>query len=129
MMLTVEGLETYYGPSQALFGVTFEVAAGEVVTLMGRNGMGKTTTIHSIMGLIPSAAGRVAFEGQHVSRDPVEEPAVVADDDGATREFQERFFQRPQRVDVQIVGRFVEQEHVGAALQDLGQMHAVALAA
>jgi branched-chain amino acid transport system ATP-binding protein len=66
MMLTVEGLETYYGPSQALFGVTFEVAAGQVATLMGRNGMGKTTTIHSIMGLIPSAAGSVAFEGKAI---------------------------------------------------------------
>jgi branched-chain amino acid transport system ATP-binding protein len=65
-MLTVEGLETYYGQSQALFGVTFEVAAGQVATLMGRNGMGKTTTIHSIMGLIPSAAGRVAFEGKPI---------------------------------------------------------------
>jgi branched-chain amino acid transport system ATP-binding protein len=65
-MLAVEALETFYGPSQALFGVSFEVAAGEVATLMGRNGMGKTTTIHSIMGLIPSAAGRVAFEGKPI---------------------------------------------------------------
>ena len=66
MMLAVEGLETYYGPSQALFGVDFEIEAGEVATLMGRNGMGKTTTIHSIMGLIP--LGRRSASRSRVGR-------------------------------------------------------------
>jgi hypothetical protein len=61
--------------------------------------------------------------------DPVQEPAVVADDQRAAGEAQERFLQRPERVHVQIVGRLVEQQHVGAGLQHLGQMHPVALAA
>ncbi len=69
-MLEVAGIETFYGASQALFGVDLEVGAGEVVTLMGRNGMGKTTTLHSIMGLTPIGAGRILVEGQAVDRWP-----------------------------------------------------------
>ena len=65
-MLTVEGLQTSYGQSQALFGVDLEVRRGEVVTLLGRNGMGKTTTIRSIMGMTPPHGGRVTFEGQEL---------------------------------------------------------------
>ena len=60
-LLTVEGMETFYGRSQALFGMSLEVAEGEVVTLIGRNGMGKTTTVNSIMGLIPITGGEVNF--------------------------------------------------------------------
>ena len=56
----------------------------------------------------------VPFEGQDVRGDAVEEPAIVADDDHAAGEVQDRFFQGPQRVDVEIVGRFVEQQHVGS---------------
>jgi len=62
-MLEVKGLETAYGTSQVLFGIDFAVGAGEVVTLMGRNGMGKTTTIRSICGLIRAKAGSVTFDG------------------------------------------------------------------
>jgi branched-chain amino acid transport system ATP-binding protein len=69
-MLDVEGLETAYGQSQVLFGVGFHVDAGQVVTLLGRNGMGKTTTIRSIMGIVPARAGRVSFEGQAMHRRP-----------------------------------------------------------
>jgi len=65
-MLEVKGLETCYGPSQVLFGMEFKVGQGEVVTLMGRNGMGKTTTIKSIMGMIPSRAGEISFEGRPI---------------------------------------------------------------
>ncbi|MDE0057414.1 MAG: ABC transporter ATP-binding protein [Defluviicoccus sp.] len=65
-MLEVRDLETSYGASQVLFGMTFSVDAGEVVSLMGRNGMGKTTTIRSIMGLVPTRAGSIAFEGEEV---------------------------------------------------------------
>ncbi|MGQ4809324.1 High-affinity branched-chain amino acid transport ATP-binding protein LivF [Candidatus Entotheonellaceae bacterium PAL068K] len=65
-MLEVKGLETAYGASQVLFGMAFEIRAGEVVTLMGRNGMGKTTTIRSIMGLTPARAGSIRFEGREL---------------------------------------------------------------
>ena len=65
-MLTVEGLKTSYGQSQVLFGVDLEVRRGEVVTLLGRNGMGKTTTIRSIMGMTPPQGGRIIFEGREL---------------------------------------------------------------
>jgi len=65
-VLTVEGLETAYGVSQVLFGVSFRVGAGEVVTLLGRNGMGKTTTVRSIMGIVPPRAGAVHFDGRAI---------------------------------------------------------------
>jgi branched-chain amino acid transport system ATP-binding protein len=62
-VLTVENLDAGYGEAQILFGVDLSVGAGEVVTLLGRNGMGKTTTIRSIMGLLRPKAGRVSFGG------------------------------------------------------------------
>ena len=65
-MLRVEGLETSYGSSQALFGVDLEIGAGQVATLMGRNGMGKTTTINSIMGVVKPGKGKISFEGQDI---------------------------------------------------------------
>ena len=68
MLLEVGALETFYGPSQALFGVDLAVGEGEVVALMGRNGMGKTTTIRSICGLTPARAGRIAFAGAEIAR-------------------------------------------------------------
>jgi len=61
MMLQVEGLETAYGRSQVLFGLSFEVRPGAVTTLLGRNGMGKTTTVRSIMGMVRSRAGTIRF--------------------------------------------------------------------
>jgi len=61
MMLEVEGLETAYGRSQVLFGVSLAVRAGEVTTLLGRNGMGKTTTVRSIMGMLRAGAGTIRF--------------------------------------------------------------------
>ncbi len=65
-MLEVSGLETAYGDSQVLFGMEFKVDAGEMVTLMGRNGMGKTTTVRSIMGLAPARRGSIRFEGVEI---------------------------------------------------------------
>ncbi len=62
-LLQVEAIETSYGSSQVLFGVSMTVAAGEVVTLIGRNGMGKTTTIKTIMGMLSPKAGRVVVDG------------------------------------------------------------------
>jgi branched-chain amino acid transport system ATP-binding protein len=69
-MLTVSGLEAAYGDSQVLFDVSLEVGAGEVVTLLGRNGMGKTTTVGSIMGLVRPRGGKVVFEGDDVTGAP-----------------------------------------------------------
>ncbi len=70
-MLEVSGLQTAYGASQVLFDVSLTVGAGEVVALLGRNGMGKTTTIRSIMGLTPPLAGSIRFEGRElVGRKP-----------------------------------------------------------
>jgi len=63
-LLHVHGLETAYGQSQVLFGVSFEIGAGEVATLLGRNGMGKTTTVRSIMGIVRSLSGTIRFAGQ-----------------------------------------------------------------
>ncbi|NKC12547.1 MAG: ATP-binding cassette domain-containing protein [Gammaproteobacteria bacterium] len=65
-MLEVSGLEAGYGASQVLFGIDLTINAGEVVTLLGRNGMGKSTTVHSIMGLLSPAGGDIRFEGQSV---------------------------------------------------------------
>ena len=62
-LLELHGVETFYGASQALFGVDLVINPGEFATLMGRNGMGKTTTVHSIMGIVPIAAGRILFNG------------------------------------------------------------------
>jgi branched-chain amino acid transport system ATP-binding protein len=69
LLLEVSGLETAYGTSQVLFGVSLSVQAGEAVTLLGRNGMGKTTTIRSIMGLTRARAGSIAFRGRRIERE------------------------------------------------------------
>lgn len=66
-LLTVQGLEAAYGPSQVLYGVDLTIGTGEVVTLIGRNGMGKTTTVKSIMGMLRPRAGRILFAGQELS--------------------------------------------------------------
>jgi branched-chain amino acid transport system ATP-binding protein len=63
-MLTVRNLAASYGPAQVLFDVGFSVNAGEVVTLLGRNGMGKTTTIHTLMGVVTATGGEAVFEGK-----------------------------------------------------------------
>src|SRR5581483_11561007 len=65
-LLELDGVETCYGLSQVLFGMSLTIAAGEMVTLMGRNGMGKTTTVRSIMGLTQARAGSIRFAGQHI---------------------------------------------------------------
>ena len=69
-MLDVDQIETFYGESQALFGVSLRIGQGEVVTLLGRNGMGKSTTVRSIMGLTPIRTGRITFAGQPIHRLP-----------------------------------------------------------
>ncbi|MGY3693454.1 branched-chain amino acid transport system ATP-binding protein [Bradyrhizobium sp. USDA 3240] len=65
-LLEVDGIETCYGLSQVLYGLSLQIKAGEMVALMGRNGMGKTTTIRSIMGLTPARGGAIRFAGEAV---------------------------------------------------------------
>ncbi|MBX3599568.1 MAG: ABC transporter ATP-binding protein [Rubrivivax sp.] len=69
-LLEVQDLQAAYGSSQVLFGISLAVQAGEVVTLIGRNGMGKTTTVKSVMGLLRPTAGRVAMAGQPLHGQP-----------------------------------------------------------
>jgi len=65
-MLVLDNLTTHYGSSQALFGVSLRLEAGQVATLLGRNGMGKTTTINSIMGIVKPSGGSITFDGQEL---------------------------------------------------------------
>jgi branched-chain amino acid transport system ATP-binding protein len=69
LLLEVENLETAYGASQVLFQINLTVKAGEAVTLLGRNGMGKTTTVRSIMGLTRARAGKIQFRGKRIERE------------------------------------------------------------
>ena len=69
-LLEIDAIETCYGLSQVLFGLSLSIRAGEMVSLMGRNGMGKTTTIRSIMGLTPARSGAIRFGGNEVRELP-----------------------------------------------------------
>ena len=69
-MLDLDHIDTFYGKSQALFGVSLQVEEGQVVALLGRNGMGKSTTIRSIMGLTPIRSGRIRFAGRTIHELP-----------------------------------------------------------
>lgn len=69
-MLQVENIDTFYGSSQILFGVSLEVTVGEVVALLGRNGAGKTTTLRSIMGLTRPKRGSITYKGDDISGKP-----------------------------------------------------------
>ena len=69
-LLKVTDVESFYGPSQALFGVSFDVARGEVVTLIGRNGMGKSTTVKSVMGMIVPKRGSITLDGEDIGGRP-----------------------------------------------------------
>ena len=74
-MLELEDVETDYGNIQALFGMSLRCAAGEVTTLLGRNGMGKTTTVGSIMGILQCRSGRIRFDGEPINGKPAYEIA------------------------------------------------------
>src|SRR5215470_687506 len=69
-LLTICGLEAGYGQSQVLFGLDLAVAAGEVVSLLGRNGVGKTTSVRALMGLLPLRGGSVRFAGADLAGAP-----------------------------------------------------------
>ena len=74
-LLALEGISTYYGGARVLDGLSLDIAAGETVCLLGRNGRGKTTTIKSILGLAPVRAGRILFAGADITRLPTHEIA------------------------------------------------------
>jgi branched-chain amino acid transport system ATP-binding protein len=67
-MLNIDGIEAGYGQGRVLFGMSLSAEAGEVVSLIGRNGMGKTTTVRAIMGMLRPTAGQISFEGQPIMR-------------------------------------------------------------
>ena len=69
-MLSIDAIDAYYGETQVLFGVSLNVAAGEVVALLGPSGAGKTTTLRAVLGLTPPSRGRIAFDGRDVTRMP-----------------------------------------------------------
>ena len=69
-MLTIENLNQYYGGSHILRGLSFEVPTGKVTALLGRNGVGKTTLLKTLMGLVPAASGSVRFGGTDLTRAP-----------------------------------------------------------
>lgn len=76
-MLELEAVETFYGPIQALFGLSMDCAEGQVTTLIGRNGMGKTTTVSSILGIIGCRGGQIRFDGERVDGRPAYEIAQL----------------------------------------------------
>lgn len=69
-MLEIKNLEVYYGMIQAIKGISFEVNEGEVIALIGANGAGKTTILHSVTGLVPAKAGEIIFEGTNITKIP-----------------------------------------------------------
>ena len=76
-MLELNGVETFYGTIQALFGMSLRCEQGQVTTLLGRNGMGKTTTVGSIMSTLPSNAGEIRFNGELITGKPAYEVAQL----------------------------------------------------
>jgi branched-chain amino acid transport system ATP-binding protein len=76
-LVKVEDVHAYYGKSHVLHGVSLEIAAGEVVGLLGRNGVGKSTTLKTIMGLVPPGEGKVLFEGRPMTRMPAHRVAQL----------------------------------------------------
>lgn len=76
-MLELQQVESSYGSMQALFGISFAARAGQVTTLLGRNGMGKTTTVGGIMGLLPPTSGEIIFQGHRIDGKPAYEIAQL----------------------------------------------------
>src|SRR4029077_13657069 len=103
-------------------------AAGEGLVAESVRGGGGGAAARPAVGLVVRVVAlepdhlAIALEGQHVRGDAVEEPAIVADDDAATREREQRVLERAQRVDVEVVRRLVEHEDVAAGAQELGEV-------
>ena len=77
-MLAVENINTYYGTSHILHNVSLNVQDGEIVVLLGRNGVGKTTTLKTIMGIQPCRTGKVTFNGQNITGFPTDDNLFIA---------------------------------------------------
>jgi branched-chain amino acid transport system ATP-binding protein len=76
-LVSVQGIHTYYGKSHILHGVSLDVGPGEVVGLLGRNGVGKSTTLKSIMGLVTPSEGTITFQGRPITREPPHKVARI----------------------------------------------------
>jgi urea transport system ATP-binding protein len=76
-MLRVDGLDTYYGETRILRGISLRVEAGEIIVVLGRNGAGKSTLLRSIIGLTPARSGRICFKGRDITRYPTYETAAL----------------------------------------------------
>ncbi len=76
-LLSIENLHTGYGPSQVLFGMNLDIGAGEAVSLLGRNGMGKTTTLRAVFGQLPTWSGEIRFLGERIDGRPTERIAQM----------------------------------------------------
>lgn len=76
-LLSIENLESGYGPSQVLFGMNMEIREGEAATLLGRNGMGKTTTLRAVFGQLPAWSGEIRFLGERIDGRPTERIAQM----------------------------------------------------
>jgi len=76
-LLSIENLETGYGPSQVLFGMNLDIGEGEAATLLGRNGMGKTTTLRAVFGQLPVWSGEIRFLGERIDGRPTERIAQM----------------------------------------------------
>ncbi|MCX7783185.1 MAG: ABC transporter ATP-binding protein [Meiothermus sp.] len=76
-LLEIQDLQTFYGSSQVLFNVSLKIPEGQVATLLSRNGMGKTTTVRSILGLTPARSGLIVFAGRHIEALPPEQIAAL----------------------------------------------------
>lgn len=76
-MLTIKDLEVYYGVINAVKGISFEVNQGEIIALIGANGAGKTTILHTITGLIQVKSGSIEFEGKELTKTPADRKSVV----------------------------------------------------
>jgi urea transport system ATP-binding protein len=117
-MLEVQGLDVAYGESQILWEVSLDVPAGSVVCLMGRNGVGKTTLLKSIMGLLPIRSGRIALDGADISRRRPEERVAVGI--GYVPQGREIFPNLTVRENLRIglLGRRVSRRHAVSGLPD-----------
>ncbi len=115
-MLTVEGIDVFYGAIQALHGVNLTVAQGEIVTMIGANGAGKSTTIRSISGLVRPRTGRITFEGQDITR--LEPHKLVERGIGQSPEGRRVFANLSVYENLQL-GGYVHRKHAAQLREDL----------